>query len=66
MHKARHTVAKEVRRVAGLDSASHMLGHSDISTTLAIYGHYEDEDLESAMDSYGRWLEAEENVSPED
>jgi hypothetical protein len=38
------------------------MGQSDISTTLAIYGHYEDEDLESAMDSYGRWLEAQENV----
>jgi integrase len=34
MHQARHTFAMELRRVAGIDAASHALGHSDLSTTL--------------------------------
>ena len=39
VHHARHTFAMELRRVAGIDAASHALGHSDLSTTLGIYGH---------------------------
>ena len=59
MHRARHTFAMELRRVAGLDAASHALGHSDLSTTLGIYGHFDEGDLETAMSAYATWLERE-------
>jgi integrase len=66
MHEARHTFAMELRRVAGLDAASHALGHADLSTTLGIYGHRDDSDLESAMDAYAEWLKRQElSVPPE-
>jgi len=58
MHQARHTFAKELRRVAGIDAASLALGHADLSTTLGIYGHQDDSDLERAMEAYSAWLEA--------
>lgn len=57
MHQARHTFAMELRRVAGIDAASQALGHSDLTTTLGIYGHQDGSDLEAAMDSYAEWLE---------
>lgn len=57
MHQARHTFAMELRRVAGIDAASHALGHSDLSTTLSIYGHRDDSDLETAMEAYVAWLD---------
>ena len=57
MHLARHTFATELRRVAGIDAASQALGHADLNTTLAIYGHQDQSDLEAAMDTYARWLE---------
>ena len=47
----------ELRRVAGIDAASHALGHSDLSTTLGIYGHLDDSDLEGSMNAYAKWLE---------
>ncbi|HVJ27451.1 MAG TPA: tyrosine-type recombinase/integrase [Vicinamibacterales bacterium] len=56
MHQARHTFAMELRRVAGIDAASHALGHADLNTTLGIYGHYDGTDLETAMESYADWL----------
>lgn len=59
MHRARHTFAMELRRVANLESASHALGHADLSTTLGIYGHYDESDLEKAMAAYGAWLRDE-------
>jgi integrase len=67
MHQARHTFAMELRRVAGIDAASHALGHSDLTTTLGIYGHFDASDLETAMESYARWLEAQgpPSVPPE-
>jgi integrase len=37
---------------AGIDAASHVLGHSDLSTTLGIYGHRDDSDLETAIEGY--------------
>lgn len=58
MHQARHTFAMELRRVAGIDAASHALGHADLSTTLGIYGHRDDSDLEVAMEAYATWLES--------
>lgn len=51
------TFAMELRRVAGIDAASHALGHSDLSTTLGIYGHLDDSDLEASMNAYAKWLE---------
>jgi len=63
MHQARHAFAMELRRVAGVEAASQALGHSDLSTTLGIYGHQDGTDLERAMDSYAAWLATE--ISPE-
>ena len=56
MHRARHTFAMELRRVAGIDAASHALGHSNLNTTLSVYGHFDQTDLEGAMESYADWL----------
>lgn len=63
MHRARHTFAMELRRIAGIDAASHALGHADLNTTLGIYGHFDDSDLEGAMQSYAEWIEAQEAES---
>jgi integrase/recombinase XerD len=52
MHLARHTFATELRRIAGIEAASQALGHSNLDTTLGIYGHQDDSDLERAMESY--------------
>ena len=60
MHSARHTFATELRRVAGVEAASQALGHSDLSTTLGIYGHQDQRDLERAMDAFAQVREAEE------
>lgn len=49
MHRARHAFAQELRRVAGVEAASQALGHSDLSTTLGIYG------TRTARTSSGRW-----------
>jgi integrase len=54
MHRARHTFATDLRRVADLGAASLALGHSDLSTTAAIYGHYDLSDLERAMKALAR------------
>ena len=67
MHQARHTFAKELRRVAGIDAASLALGHADLSTTLGIYGHQDDSDLERAMEKYAAWQQSlDASVPPED
>lgn len=52
MHRARHTFATALRRVAGIEAASQALGHSDLNTTLSIYGHQDASDLERAMEKY--------------
>lgn len=54
MHRARHTFATDLRRVADLGAASQALGHSDLSTTASIYGHYDLSDLENAMEARAR------------
>jgi integrase/recombinase XerC len=64
MHRARHTFAMEVRRVAGIESASQALGHADLNTTLGIYGHQDQSDLERAMERYAAWLEEIESIVP--
>jgi integrase len=63
MHRARHTFATEMRRVAGVEAASQALGHSDLSTTLGIYGHQDQRDLERAMEALAEAREAEEAAS---
>jgi site-specific recombinase XerD len=63
MHRARHTFATELRRVAGVEAASQALGHSDLSTTLGIYGHQDQRDLERAMEAFASAREAEEAAS---
>jgi integrase len=68
MHLARHTFATELRRVAGIDAASQALGHADLNTTLGIYGHQDQTDLEIAIERYARWLEQQQEdgiVPPE-
>jgi hypothetical protein len=42
--------------------------HADLNTTLGIYGHRDQTDLETAMDAYATWLEQQresEIVPPE-
>jgi integrase len=63
MHRARHTFAMELRRIAGIDAASHALGHADLNTTLGIYGHFDDSDLGGAMESYAAWIAEQEHLS---
>jgi integrase len=58
MHRARHTFATELRRIAGIEAASQALGHSDLNTTLSIYGHQDASDLERAMERYAEAKEA--------
>ena len=65
MHRARHTFAVELRRVAGIEAASQALGHAELNTTLAIYGHQDQADLERAMDKYAGWLE-DQKIPPEE
>lgn len=55
--------ATELRRVAGVEAASQVLGHSDLSTTLGIYGHQDQRDLERAMEAFANTREAEEAAS---
>lgn len=62
MHRARHTFATDLRKVAGIEAASQALGHSDLSTTLGTYGHQDPSDLERAMEDYAsakRWEDSE-------
>ena len=53
----------ELRRIAGIEAASHALGHADLNTTLWIYGYQDESDLEAAMESYAEWIEPQE-ISP--
>jgi integrase len=52
MHRARHIFATALRRDSDLGGVQHMLGHEDIHTTEACYGHYDLSDLERAMESF--------------
>lgn len=52
MHRARHTFATDVRRAhRDVGTVQHLLGHSDASTTISLYGHYDQQDLERAMEA---------------
>jgi integrase len=58
MHRARHTFAIDVRRAyPDMGAVQHLLGHSDPSTTIGLYGNYAPEDLERAMEAFARTLE---------
>jgi integrase len=37
---------------SGIEAASQALGHSDLNTTLSIYGHQDASDVERAMEKY--------------
>jgi integrase/recombinase XerC len=65
MHRARHTFATDLRRVADLGAASQALGHSDLSTTASIYGHYDLSDLERAMEALAKSRRADQE-EPDD
>jgi integrase len=55
MHRARHTFAQDVRRAhRDIGAVQHILGHSDPTTTISLYGGYAQEDLEAAMDDFAR------------
>lgn len=56
----RATPVDDYRRVADLGAASQALGHSDLSTTASIYGHYDLSDLERAMEALARARREEE------
>lgn len=61
MHRARHTFAKDVRRQVGdIGVVQQLLGHSDPSTTVGIYGNYDESDLERAMDAMAKLREQDE------
>lgn len=61
MHRARHTFAQSVRRAyPDMGAVQHLLGHSDPSTTIALYGNYAPEDLERAMEAFAKALESTE------
>jgi integrase len=61
MHPARHTFATDLRRVADLGAAEQAIGHSDLSTTAAIYGQYDLSDLERVMEALARAPRDEED-----
>jgi integrase len=46
-------------------AASQALGHSDLSTTASIYGHYELSDLERAMEALAKARRGEEEEPAE-
>jgi integrase/recombinase XerC len=55
MHRARHTFARDVRRAhRDIGAVQQLLGHSDPSTTIALYGGYDELDLERAMEALAR------------
>lgn len=57
MHRARHTFAQSVRRAyPDMGVVQHLLGHSDPSTTIALYGNYSQDDLERAMEAFAKAL----------
>jgi integrase len=65
LHRARHTFATDLRRVADLGAASQTLGHSDLSTTASIYGHYDLSDPERAMEALAKARRADDEEPAE-
>src|SRR5262249_8382126 len=60
MHRARHTFATDTRKAhRDLRAVQHLLGHPDSSTTARIYGHYDQDDLERAVEALMAAKEAE-------
>jgi integrase len=54
MHRARHTFATDLRRVAEVGAASQALRHSDLSMTASIYGQDDLRDLDHTMKAFVR------------
>jgi integrase len=50
MHRSRHGFALDMRRAAGLEAASHALGHADLATTMRHYGRWQDDELALAFE----------------
>jgi integrase len=50
-HRARDSFVLEMRRAAGIEHASNAAGHADISSTLSLYGHHDESDLEAAFET---------------
>lgn len=65
MHRARHTFATDLRRVADLGATSQALGHSDLSITASIYGYCDVSDLERTMEALSR-SRRREDEEPDD
>lgn len=62
MHRARHTFARDVRREVGdIGMVQQLLGHSDASTTIGLYGNYDETDLERAIEALSRLRDRQEN-----
>jgi hypothetical protein len=57
-------LATDLGRVADLGAASQALGHSVLSTTAAIYGHYDLSDLERAMDALAKAVVRKQKSRP--
>jgi integrase len=62
MHRARHTFTPSCT-ASPMEAASQAPGHSDLSTTLGIYGHQAQRSLERAMEAFAEAREAEEAAS---
>jgi integrase/recombinase XerD len=59
-HWFRHSMATRLLRDgAGVEVVSKLLGHSSVTTTLAIYGHLTAEDARAALEKAG-WFTGRE------
>lgn len=63
MHHARHAFATDLRRLTDLGAASQALGHSDLSRTAYICGHYDLSDLERAFETFARAKQEEDEAA---
>jgi integrase len=51
LHRARHVFALEMRRSDSPEAASAALGHSDVSTTMRHYGHWQPDERAIAFEA---------------
>jgi integrase len=65
MHRTRHTLARDLRRAyPDIGAVQHVLGHSDPSTTVALYGNYDQTDMERAMEALARSVPLDTSRDP--